>query len=177
MASLYKQDLGNIIHRGSIFRFSPIFWLRPPLWIARVTSWTNPRSVDIYRESEVNAFRVSPENEEYVLATAKRRFVVVLSNDNEGKQSRFKDLLVAPIMSIEDKSNLERRREIAVTIPHYFFLEPSPQFPDLKESYVDLRDTRLLHKDFLTNKANYSLTETATLAMLDRYRAYLLTVV
>lgn len=175
--SLLREDKTSEVRRGSIFKYSPIFWLKPPLWIARIARWATPRSADIYKETEVkNAFGIGPENEEFVLATAKKRFVVVLSHNREAIRNNYHELLIAPIMSIENKGDVERRREIARGLPEYFYLEADSKFPELMESYINLRDTRLLNKEFLADKAEFCLTEVAIRAVLNRYRSYLLSV-
>lgn len=177
-ATLYQRDLYPILHRGAIFQYRPIFWLDPPLWILRHQRWTPPRSAGIYAPSELHdAFRRGIEdNQEDVVARAKVRYIVILSNDVEARKSQFKELIVAPIYTVDPQVHrpdfLEALRQ--GRYPDLFYLPPDPAFPQMVESYVDFRKVQALSKGFLTEgKLDVCFSSPAIKAILYRYREYL----
>jgi len=177
-ATLYQQDSITTLHRGAIFRYRPIFWLDPPLWILRNQRWTPPRSASIYAPSELRgAFRRHTEdNQEDVIARAKVRYIVVLSNDIEARKPHFKEVIVVPIYTIDPQEhrprfleNLRRGRYADL-----FYLPADPAFPQMVESYIDFRKVQSLHKGFLTEgRLGICFSSRAIKAILYRYREYL----
>ena len=173
--ALYQRDTIGAIHRGAICAYCPIFWLEPPLWLLRNIDWNPPRHADLYRWDErSDAFR-GEHVEEEVVASAKVRYLVILSNDHEIQ--KFTTLLVAPTYTTDpDRHSTFLDRLRRNEIPHLFHLGEDPGYPEMRECYIDFRKIQLLHKDFLTedSKSGISLTDKALSALLERYRRYLL---
>jgi len=176
--ALYQHDPRPILHRGAIFQYRPIFWLNPPLWVLRNHRWTPPRSVDIYAPSELrDAFsRGIEDNQEDVIARAKVRYIVILSNDVEARKPQFKEVIVAPIYTLDPQVHrhdfLEALRQ--GRYPDLFYLPADPTFPQMVESYIDLRKVQALSKGFLTEgKLDICFSLQAIKAILYRYREYL----
>ncbi len=173
--SLYIRDSVNRIHRGAIFRFSPFFWSKHPLWITRISKWVEPRRLTLHPESELHdAFQVvEDKNEEHIIVKAKRRYLIVVSNENENKNPKISEVLVAPIYSIDGKSNSSEMIEMAINNPSKFYLPYDSNFSEIKDSFVDLRKIRLHDKKYLDKKLNFSINETGIKALLNRYIDYI----
>ena len=176
--SLYRRDSRRTIHRGAIYRFRPVFWLEPPLYILRHIQWVSPRHADLYRRAELqNDFKVAEfGNEENVVARAKVRSVVVLSNDYEANDPNVKELIIAPAYTLKPEMTPESLKRLRQNQhPVTFYLPHDPGFPELPEGYVVYRNIQPLKKGFLTAKMKYSfsLTPRAMEALLERYRNYL----
>lgn len=100
--SHYQPDPTTDIHQGAIYEFRPIFWLDPPLWIAQNVEFHDPARTDLIQWKDfARAFHNSADNQEFVLATAKVRFLVILSSTRESREHRLKEVRVAPIYSID----------------------------------------------------------------------------
>jgi len=175
-ATLYQLDPRTILHRGAIFRYRPIFWLDPPLWILRNHRWTPP--ANIYSPSELrDAFsRRGEDNQEDVIARAKVRYIVILSNDVEARKPQFKEVIIAPIYTVDPQMHrpyfLEALRR--GKYPDLFYLPADPSFPQMVESYIDFRKVQALSKEFLTEgKLDICFSSQAIKAILYRYREYL----
>lgn len=176
--TLYQHDPRPILHRGAIFQYRPIFWLDPPLWILRNHRWTPPRSADIYTRRELSdAFRRGIEdNQENVIARAKVRYIVILSNDVEARKHQFKELIVAPIYRVDPQVH---RHDFLETLrqgkyPNLFYLPADPAFTQMVESYIDLRKVQALSKGFLDEgRLDICFSLQAIKAILYRYRVYL----
>jgi hypothetical protein len=173
--SLYQKDINTEPHRGAIYEFRPVFWLEPPLWILRDVRLSPPRQANIYPENEVqNAFRlINQNNEEDIMARAKKRPVVILSSDLD--ISSHNNLVVAPIYSLSDKSNkgvVERIRNSEY--PEYFYLPKDIKYPNLEEGYINFRKVFTIHKGFLEKGKLYiTFTSETIKAILYRYLNYL----
>lgn len=170
----YTQDEKSNIHQGAIYEYRPFFWLDPPLYLLRNVNrpitGSYPGSATVLLESEQSdAFRQGEsENQEDVLAIAKRRFVIVLSRDSYLSRQRNKDILVAPIFSFKDRhyedhpSFVDRIKN--GNVPGRVYL---PAFIDvgqtqLKEGLIDVRQAKTIKRDFLDDgKLNICVTETA----------------
>ena len=176
--SFYELDSSTIIHRGAIYQYRPIFCLEPPLWILRNEQWTLPRSASIYPQNELrDAFRRNIEdNQENVIARAKIRFVVVMSNDYECAKRQFGEVVVVPAYTLDPVTHstefLDKTRNNRV--PSMFYLPSDPSFPQVAESYLDFRKVQTLDKGFLQEgKLGLSLTRWVTTAAIEQYRRYL----
>ena len=171
---LYEQDTSQSIHRGAICAYRPVFWIEPPLWLLRDIDWHQQQAWLHKWQSRKDAFRGTHIQEE-VLANAKVRRVVVLSNDKEIR--RLKEYLVAPVYSIDPKRHrseiLEKYRTHRA--PHIFYLHRDPNHSEMPESYINLRKIHLLHKGFLSadSKLDLTLTPQAIRMLLQRYKRYL----
>jgi len=177
-ATLYQRDPRPILHRGAIYQYRPIFWLDPPLWILRNYRWTTPRSANIYALSELrDAFgRGSEDSQEDVIARAKVRYIVILSNDFEASKPQFKEVIVAPTYTVDPQAHrpefLEDLRQ--GKYPDKFYLPADQGFPQMVESYVDFRKVQALSKGFLAEgKLDICFSLQAIKAVLYRYREYL----
>jgi len=176
--SLYHHDTQTDMHRGAIYKYRPIFWLKPPLWLLRNIHWTPPRSADVYKRGELsNAFRLREEhNQEDVIARAKIRYVVILSNDSEAQKPGFKAVIVVPTYTVDPTrhrpSFLEGLRNMET--PFLFYLPLDPSCPEMGECYINFREVRLLHKEFLQDgKLDITFTPQGIKAILHRYKQYL----
>jgi hypothetical protein len=176
--SLYHHDTQTDVHRGAIYKYRPIFWLKPPLWLLRNIHWAPPRSADIYERGELpDAFRLGEQdNQEDVIARAKIRYVVILSNDFEAQKPQFKDVIVVPTYTVDPTRHsspfLDGLRKMEY--PSLFYLPPDPSYPEMGECYIDFREARLLRKEFLQDgKLDITFTSQAIKAILHRYKQYL----
>lgn len=176
-SSLYERDTQTTLHRGAVYKYRPIFWLEPPLWILRGIQWTPPRHASLHEWRELrDAFRLGSEHEEDVVARAKVRFVVVLSRDFEARDPRFDKVIVAPTYSLDPARHkpgfLERVRRNEHPELHY--LASDPGYPGVGECYIDFRQVQSLHKHFLNEgKLEIAFTPEAIKAILYRYKQYL----
>ena len=173
--SLYITQPNNSIHRGAIYRFLPVSWLRNPLWVVREIRWTQPRSAGIHRDSELtNSFKLSANNnEEDVLAIAKKRFIVVMSPNNG--INNLKEILVAPIYTLDGKQKSPDLITNIKSTPDHFYLEYDSIYSDIKESFIDFKQIRPLHRDFFSNesKLKFSFDTIAMEAILNRFMDYI----
>jgi len=173
--SLYQIDKQTTPHRGAIYKFRPVSWLEPPLWILRDVRLAPPRQANIYPENEAqNAFRLAHQNnEEDIMARAKKRPVVILSSDIDIKS--HSNLVVAPIYSIgSDKSNKDLEEKIRNNeYPEYFYLPKDPINPILEEGYINFRKVHSINRKFLENgKITITFTPDVIEAILYRYISY-----
>jgi hypothetical protein len=175
--SLFAKDTKTTIHRGAIYKYRPIFWVSPPLWVLREVEWSPPRHAAVHRWEELrDAFRLSSqENQEQIVASAKVRYIVVLSNEFEANEKKFKDVVVAPTYSIHPEKHrqqfLKGLRE--GRYPDLFYLPADPDYPELGECYIDFRNVQLLNKSFMKDgKLDVAFTSTAIKAILHRYKQY-----
>ena len=177
--SLYQKDPRKQIHRGAIYRFRPVFWLEPPLYILRDIRWESPGCADFYLRNELqDDFKVAKwQHEENVVARAKVRSVIILSNDFEANNPNMAELVIAPVYTLKpDKMTPERLNKLRGNqFPSGFYLPPDPRFSELPEGYVGYRSIRPLDKGFLIveKKYSFSLTPLAMKALLARYHHYL----
>jgi hypothetical protein len=108
------------------------------------------------------------------MATAKVRFVIVVSPNYEARLPDFSDVLVAPTYTFHaDKpefAELVRNDEY----PGLFYLAEDPEYPDMKECFINLRMIQVLNKGFLNEgKLPYKLSEFGVKAVLQKYKQYL----
>ena len=173
--SILRGEQRQHIHQGAIYQYRPFYWMQLPIWIARNTRFEpGNRYTQLFCESELSdAFRLGNREEE-ILVKAKKRFVIVISNEKENNESRYKEVLVVPFYSFIGKDDLENRRLTFQRNPSLFYIEPDPAFPQLVEGGLSLRNITLYPKDLLsfTDKLSVSLTETGINAILKRYCDY-----
>ena len=112
-------------------------------------------------------------NEEDVLARAKKRFIIVMSPDYE--IARLKEILVAPIYTLDGKDKTPEKIEIYKKVPSLFYLEYDANYPEIKRSFIDFKQIRPLHKDFFlqTSKLRFSFDIMAMDAILNRFMDYM----
>lgn len=178
LPSLYQQDPQTTMHRGAIYQYRPIFWLEPPLWLLRDIQWTPPRHAAVHRRNELSdAFRLrEQDNQEDVIARAKVRYVVILSNDFEAQKPQFKEVIVAPTYTLDPaehrQSFLDKVRNNQY--PDLFYLPSDPIHPEVGECYIDFRQIQSLHKGFLKEgKLDIAFTPQTIKAIIYRYKRYL----
>ncbi len=177
--TVYTEDQRDGPHQGAVYSFVPVPWLEAPLWLLREVRLGPPnRSARPVPESEApDAFRnADQKHEEEVMARAKRRFAVVLSNDTECSHPATKHLVVAPVYSVPSKpdgnGSLQRLRNLQ--LPGRFYLPKTPEFPQMSECYIDLRRVQPVDLRFLqSHKEAMCLSSTCTHALLQFYKDYL----
>jgi hypothetical protein len=177
----YQEDRYDRMHHGAIYEYRPVFWLEPPLWILRDYDWSLPHSVNFYQETDLpNPFRRGSEgNEEDVIARAKRRHVIILSNNFDIQHPAVKEVIVAPMYTLHlDKSPTFIEAVRQNEVPRLFYLPAHRDFPEARECYVDFLQVRALNKRFLVKgKLGFCLSQESLYALLERYNRYLSTVV
>lgn len=179
--SIYVQDPQQQVHRGAIYSYRPVPWLEPPpLWLVRdVQFGASPSYARVYDcDALHDAFRRRiADNQEDVLARAKRRFVVVLSPDVETERRAVHDLVVAPAYTLHEGNNPVRIQAIRDrTSPHTFYLPSDPSYPDVGECYLDFRQIQSVHRKWLEQKdckLTICLAPWAVKAILARLKRYL----
>lgn len=177
---LFRPDPSDDLSQGSIYRYRPVIWLEPPLWLVRETRWTEPVRARLQRWDQVSdAFRRGEQqNQEDVLARAKVRFVIVLSNDIEAGAPEVHQVKVAPTYTLHPDSPAAQQDAVRHNqLIHTFYLPRDNQYPHLGECYINFRLVRPLHKGFLdqSNKLEVSLTRDMMDAILESYIGYLRT--
>lgn len=182
MASLYEQDPAATPTQGSIFKFSPIFWIEPPLTLVRDVD-PNRMTARIWRDPKLpsDAFRRGHlDNQEHVLAMAKVRYIVVLSPTHEARIQQVHSLVVAPIYKADPQATsrsdlLERSRR--GEFPDRLFLLADPDFPEIGEAIIDFRNVQPLRKELLpaSAKTPFRFNDVWRDAIIARYRNYFVT--
>lgn len=178
--SIYVEDAQQQVHRGAIYSYRPVPWLEPPpLWLVRDADFGSPSPyARLCRDTVHDAFRLgkAADNQEYVLAKAKKRFLIVLSPDVEAKRGGVHQLVVAPAYTLHEERNPQRAQEIrAHSSPHTFYLRADPSYPDVGECYLDFRQVQPIHRKWLeVDKLGICLTSWAVKAVLFRFKSYLL---
>ncbi len=154
------------VHQGDVYRFRPVPWLSPPVWVLEYIDWTNRQAT--IRLTDLNdAFRDrSRDNQENVIAEAKLRYVIVLYIATPHARSAS----VTPVYSFADHRNLAFLRSVRRgQLPDKFYL-PADSDLGLHESYADLRQIQPMHTDFLTDDAKVGrLSPAFWRAMLSKY--------
>ncbi len=143
--------------------------------VVNVSQWGHSISYASLKPASEKDFRDGGQgNDEYVLSVCKRRYVVVLSNNRE-INTRVSDVLVAPVYSLEDKDKTSEKILNYRNSLSFFYLDSDNNFPTIKESVVKLRNITLLQKSFLveSKKKEFSFSDVAMSAMLNRYISYL----
>lgn len=173
----YQTDSNPDIHRGAIYEFRPVMWLKPPLWIAEVINFGNPGSANLHNwsNSPDRFFHsYADEHKEYVLATAKIRHIIVLSNQKELRMPSFKQILVVPLYTLRsDKSwyePIQSNQKVDT-----FYLPPHDDDKDMRERFANFLEIHRINRDFLDTekKLPYCLTQKAINALLKKYQNYL----
>ena len=174
--SLYQSDPGKAVHRGAVFEFRPVSWLDPPLWCIRNVRYGNPGSADLYEHSALlSAFRVkSEEHQEHVLARAKVRHVVVLSNDYVNSLPTLDKVAIVPSYSLQPHKPEFAERVRRGEFLGVFYLAEDPAFPEVGECFLDYGEVRPIHRGFLASgKLSVCLTSQAAKAVVEGYKQYL----
>ncbi len=177
LQQLYEVDSRTTPHRGAIYEYRPIPWLEPPLFLLRNIRWSNPGYADLYPGDAVrDAFRRGDQaRQEYVVASAKVRFVVVVSSDVETGHLGSRSVVVVPAYTFSETVTPSFRAQVQRgASPYAFYLARDPGYPDVGECYLDFRQVQPLHKGFLDDgKLSLCLVSDAVKAILHRYREYL----
>lgn len=173
---LFQPDNDQTIHRGAIFKYRPISWLKPPLWLVRDIDW-HTHYASVFKQADMwQAFqRRDEDNQEDVIARAKIRYVIVVSNDYEARRQEFHDVLVAPTYTFDDQKAY--RRDLIQSGQHreFFYLPPDAAYAEMGDCFIDLRQIQRLDKGFLSDgRLPYALTPQVVKAILFRYKDYLL---
>lgn len=164
-------------HRGDIYRFKPVAWLRPPLWLLRHTDSALGRASLVLAQQARDAFcRAERNNQEYVLAEAKLRYVILMSPSREIKSPHIRDLLVLPLCTIDPDALpphlLARIRANPASMRDRYYLPAEPAY-GIAEAYADFRRMQPMARQFLVPKDKVAhLTNTALAALVERYRSY-----
>jgi hypothetical protein len=173
----YQANPDPDIQRGAIYEFRPVMWLKPPLWIAEGIQFGNPGSADLYNWSNHSQrffHSHDKKHQEYVLADAKVRPVIVLSNERELRVSSFSRILVAPLYTLRPENRWYKTIRDNKK-PEAFYLPPYEDDSDQRERFADFLQIHRMDRRFLEsgNKFSYGLTTTATNALLKKYKNYL----
>lgn len=170
---LYQPDTLVVPHRGAIYEYRPIPWLEPPLFLLRNIKWMPPRSANVHKSSELrDAFRRN-DRQEYVMASAKRRHIVILSSDLDARQPQMKQVLVAPTYTF-GRNQAFRTAVQQDRLPFTFYLATDPSCPGVGECYIDFRKAQPLDKGFLSSgKLAICFTQEAIKAILLRFQRFL----
>jgi hypothetical protein len=178
VASLYRQDPSETPHCGAIYKYRPVFWLNPPLWCLRNIQWTQkPPEASLRKAEELpNAFSLRvQDNEEDVMARAKIRHIVVLSQDAYAQNPGFDDVIIVPSYTLKPTQlDTTEERVRNNEFPNVFYLARDPNFPQMGECFLDFSEVRSLHKEFLQEgKLDVAFTPVATKAIIQRYIEFL----
>lgn len=163
--------------RGDIYRFKPVAWLRPPLWLLRYTDFTAGRASLLLAKQVPDAFRrAERDNQEYVLAEAKLRYVILMSPSQEIRSSHIRDLLVLPLYTIDPDTLpshlLERLRANPASMRDRYYLPAEPAY-GIAEAYADFRHMQLMARQLLVPEDRVAyLANTTLAALIERYRSY-----
>lgn len=170
----FQLDKSTSLHRGAIYHLRPIFWLEPPLWILRDHNWTIPRSASLNRITELSDAFQGSDSEEDVLAKAKIRPLIILSNDKDINSKYIKEVIVAPIYSIKPEHPQDFLDKLKQGIFPDLFYIPADQIQDtIKDSYINFRQVRALKKEFLeSGKLDITLSMDMLKAILNRYQSF-----
>jgi hypothetical protein len=175
--SHYEPPSPGEPHRGDIYRFKPVAWLRPPLWLLRHTDFTAGRASLVVASQVRDAFRrAERDDQEYVLAEAKLRYVILMSPSQEIKSSHIRDVLVLPLYTIDPDALpshlLARIRANPASMRDRYYLPAEPAY-GIAEAYADFRRMQLMARQFLVPEDKVAhLTNTMLAALIERYRSY-----
>lgn len=164
--ALYQRTSKPGISRGDIFRFRPVPWLAPPVWLVEHVDWTNRRAS--LRPSDLDSdFKDrSKDNQELVLTETKLRFVIVLYHAAPGATN----VSVIPVYSFADHKNqsfLQAVRDSQILDKYYL---PEDNELGIRESYADLVRIQPMHRAFLTDETRVGrLSSSAWQALLVQY--------
>lgn len=154
------------IHRGDIYRFRPVPWLAPPVWILDNVDWTHRRAT-LRLSDPKNTFRDrSRNNQEYVIAEAKLRYVIVLYLATPHDLSAS----VIPVYSFADHKNPAFLEAVRQSRPPDKVYLPADSDLGIHESYADLSQVQPMNARFLTADAKVGrLSPTFWRAVLVQY--------
>ena len=177
LETIYERDSDERIHCGAIYQYRPIPWLEPPLWLLRDIQWTPPRYASVHDCEELqDAFRrYADDNQEDIVARAKRRYVLVLTSTSEARYRGVKQVIVAPAYTFDQDDKPDFVAQVKRDkIYHTFYLAEDPDFPDVRECYLNFRQVQPMDKRFL-NEGNLStcIVPAAMSGILRKYRNYL----
>ncbi len=164
--ALYLPTRSSGIRRGYIYRFRPVPWLSPPVWLLDYVDWAQRRA-SLRRSNLDDAFRNhSRDNQEYVIAEAKLRYVIVLYL----AMRRARSVSVIPVYSLANHKNPVFLQAIRQgRLPDKFYL-PADSDLGIRESYADLGKVQPMHADFLSDDAKVGrLSPTFWRALLVQY--------
>ncbi len=163
---LYLPPHSSGVHQGDVYRFRPVPWLSPPVWVLDHIDWTNRRAT-IRLSNLSDAFHDrSQDNQEYVIAEAKLRYVIVLYLATPHALS----VSVVPVYSFADHKNpafLKALRQGRLHDKLYLLADSDL---DIRESYADLSQIQPMNTGFLTDDTKVGrLSPTFWRAMLVQY--------
>lgn len=154
---LYLPADSSGVHQGDIYRFRPVPWLSPPVWILDHVDWTHRRA-SIRTTDLSDTFRDrSRGNQEYVIAEAKLRYVIALYIATPHARSAS----TIPVYSFADHKNaafLDAVRQGRLSDKLYL---PADDDAGLRESYADLSRVQPMDTGFLTDEVKVGRLSTA----------------
>jgi hypothetical protein len=174
---LYRRVNQVSLHQGAICGFSPVAWFEPPpLWVLREIDW-DYRSAELWQWEELSDAFSRAHREEWIAVSAKVRTVIVLSNDAESRNRGVKELVVAPVYTLDRQEPRDRnmiRAMIEGMRPESYFLPRTPLLPTMGDAYINFRKVHPMHRDFLEpRRLPVSLSQQGTREVLDSYARYL----
>lgn len=162
----YQLTTKRGIFQGDIYRFRPVPWLSPPVWIIEYINWVQ-RSASLRLSNLSDAFfDRSRGNQEFVLAEAKLRYVIVLylAAPNDVTAS------VVPVYSFADHKNQAFLQAVEQSRIREAIFLPEDEKLGLRQSYADLSQVQPMHTRFLSDDAKVGrLSATAWQALLVQY--------
>ena len=162
----YESVRTRGVQQGFIYRFRPVPWLSPPVWILDHVNWSGRRAT-LRSINLDDAFRdASKNNQEYIVTEAKLRFVIVLHLASE----RARSASVIPVYSLREHRNPSFVAAIRnARLPDKFFLPADAGF-GIRDSYADLSRIQPMDAEFLTEKAKVGkLSSVVRRALLVQY--------
>ena len=164
--AFYQLTSKRGIYQGDIYRFRPVSWLAPPVWIIEYINWVQ-RSASLKLSNLTDAFfDRSRGNQEFVIAEAKLRYVIVLYLAMPSDVTAS----VIPIYSFADHKNQTFLQAVEQgRIREAIFL-PEDDKLGIRKSYADLSQVQPMHTGFLSDDAKVGrLSTTAWQALLVQY--------
>jgi hypothetical protein len=163
LAQYYQGD----VLREVPFPFWPTYWdesqsknwaiLRPMAGTRRAQGPMNrlPNFLEAKARGAIPDAFGQLDRKEYVMVACQLRDVIILTRSCQLDNPKRKHLVVAPVTSIADLPEQEKKAEVLVSlraygIPHKFYLPTRGDFP---ESFADLLKITYLHRSFLDDQA------------------------
>ncbi|MCA9397742.1 MAG: hypothetical protein KDE48_16955 [Anaerolineales bacterium] len=174
MASIFRDKDRPGINQGDIYKYTPIIWLDPPLVIVRDVAPSLEGTVQLRHWSSLRdaAFNNDIDNQEYILAKGKVRYLIVLSTNIEIRNASSQYLLVAPLYSIprwftSGQISLLQTQEL----PNHFYV-PRDDESDLREGVLKTTHIQRLNREFLEEEQDTerSLTRRWVDAIIQWYK-------
>ncbi len=164
--ALYQLTTKSGIYQGDIYRYRPVPWLSPPVWIIEYINWMQ-RSASLRLSNLSDAFfdRIRG-NQEFVLAEAKLRYVIILYLAMPTDVTAS----VVPVYSFADHKNQTFLQAVEQgRIREAIFL-PEDDRLGIRKSYADLSQVQPMNTRFLSDDAKVGrLSATAWQAVLVKY--------